>query len=71
MVQVNEMLCKILAHNLCCVIQSMDVLGIEVDFRSGRLYLRVWHKKHERNATRAVGLNELLGGVLESKCYLV
>lgn len=30
--QVNEVLCKILAHNLCCVIQSMYELGIDVDF---------------------------------------
>jgi transposase len=30
--QTNEVLCKILCHNLCCVIQSMYELGIEVDF---------------------------------------
>ncbi len=30
--QTNEVLCKILAHNLCCVIQSMYELGIEPDF---------------------------------------
>jgi transposase len=30
--QKNELLCKILAHNLCCVIQSMYELGIDVDF---------------------------------------
>lgn len=30
--RVNEVLCKILCHNLCCVIQSMYELGIEVDF---------------------------------------
>ena len=30
--QANEVLCKILAHNLCCVIQSMYELGIEADF---------------------------------------
>ena len=30
--QVNEVLCKVLAHNLCCVIQSVYELGIEVDF---------------------------------------
>ena len=28
----NEVLCKVLAHNLCCVIQSMYELGIDVDF---------------------------------------
>jgi transposase len=30
--QVNEVLCKILAHNLCCVVQSMYELGIDADF---------------------------------------
>jgi transposase len=30
--QVNEVLCKILAHNICCLIQSMYELGIEVTF---------------------------------------
>jgi transposase len=30
--QKNEVLCKILCHNLCCVIQSMYELGIDVDF---------------------------------------
>ena len=30
--QVNEVLCKVLCHNLCCVIQSMYELGVEVDF---------------------------------------
>jgi transposase len=30
--QTNEVLCKILAHNLCCVVQSIYELGINVDF---------------------------------------
>lgn len=30
--QVNELLCKILCHNLCCVIQSMYEFGIDVNF---------------------------------------
>jgi transposase len=30
--QVNEVLCKILCHNLCCVIQSIYELGIEPSF---------------------------------------
>jgi transposase len=30
--QTNEVLCKILAHNLCCVVQSMYELGIDVSF---------------------------------------
>jgi transposase len=33
--QINEVLCKILAHNLCCVIQSMYELGIEPNFNEG------------------------------------
>jgi len=27
--QANELLCKVLCHNICCVIQSMYELGIE------------------------------------------
>ena len=30
--QTNEVLCKILAHNICCLIQSNYELGIEADF---------------------------------------
>ncbi len=30
--QVNEMLLKVLCHNICVVIQSMYELGIEPDF---------------------------------------
>jgi len=30
--QFNEALCKVLCHNLCCVIQSMHELGISPDF---------------------------------------
>lgn len=33
--QKNEVLCKILAHNLCCIIQSMYELGVDVDFSAG------------------------------------
>jgi transposase len=32
--QVNEVLCKILAHNLCCLIQSSYELGIDATFWS-------------------------------------
>jgi len=30
--QANELLCKVLCHNICCVIQSMYELGIEAQF---------------------------------------
>ncbi len=30
--QINEALCKVLAHNLCCLIQSMYELKIEPTF---------------------------------------
>lgn len=30
--QANEVLCKILCHNLCCAIQSMYELGVELNF---------------------------------------
>jgi transposase len=30
--QVNEALCKVLCHNVCCVIQSMYELGVKPDF---------------------------------------
>jgi hypothetical protein len=32
MAQVNEALCKVLAHNICCVVQSIHELGIEANF---------------------------------------
>jgi transposase len=30
--QVNEVLCKVLAHNVCCLIQSIYELGVEPHF---------------------------------------
>jgi hypothetical protein len=30
--QINEALCKVLCHNICCLIQSMYELGVDVDF---------------------------------------
>lgn len=30
--QVNEVLCKILCHNVCCLIQSIYELGVEPSF---------------------------------------
>jgi len=34
--QINEALCKVLCHNICCVIQSIHELGIEADFKTGK-----------------------------------
>lgn len=31
--QVNEILCKVLCHNICCVIHAMYELGVETHFR--------------------------------------
>jgi hypothetical protein len=31
--QVNEALCKVLCHNICCLIQSIYELGIRLTFR--------------------------------------
>jgi transposase len=33
---VNEVLCKILCHNICCLIQEMYELGIEPEFWAGK-----------------------------------
>jgi transposase len=33
--QINEVLCKVLCHNICVVIQSMYELGIEPKFLAG------------------------------------
>jgi hypothetical protein len=33
--QINEALCKVLCHNICCVIQSMYELGVEPNFAFG------------------------------------
>ena len=30
--QVNELLCKVLAHNICVVMQEMNELGIKGEF---------------------------------------
>jgi hypothetical protein len=30
--QVNEVLCKILAHNICCVVSAIHELGIDPSF---------------------------------------
>lgn len=32
--QVNEVLCKVLCHNVCCLIQSIYELGVEPTFWS-------------------------------------
>jgi transposase len=35
--QTNEVLCKILCHNICCIIHAIYELGIETDFQRIRL----------------------------------
>jgi transposase len=35
--QANEILCKVLAHNLCCLVQSIYELGIEPTFWTARV----------------------------------
>ena len=30
--QINEALCKVLCHNICCIIQSMYELGLKPKF---------------------------------------
>jgi len=32
--QINDVLCKVLCHNLCCLVQSIYELGIEATFES-------------------------------------
>ena len=32
MAQINEVLCKVLCHNICCLIQSIYELGVESIF---------------------------------------
>jgi hypothetical protein len=32
MISNDELLCKVLCHNLCCVINAMYELGIETEF---------------------------------------
>lgn len=34
--QVNELLCKILAHNICCLVSSIFELNVEIDFLTQR-----------------------------------
>jgi len=33
---VNEVLCKFICHNLCCLLQEQIELGIETEFWGGR-----------------------------------
>jgi hypothetical protein len=30
--QTNEVLCKVLCHNICCIISSIHEMGIEPEF---------------------------------------
>lgn len=31
--QINELLCKVLCHNICVVIQEINELGVKAEFR--------------------------------------
>jgi len=46
--QLNEVLCKVLCHNLCVLIQAIHELGIEPTFGAERLRL---HNRHETGVT--------------------
>ena len=48
--QVNEVLCKVLAHNLCVLIQSMYELGVQPTF---------WAAFETRQATAPKALHEI------------
>ena len=39
--QINEVLCKVIAHNICVLIQGFYELGIEPDFGSGSLEMLI------------------------------
>jgi len=51
--QTNEILCKILCHNVCCLIQSIYELGIEPTF---------WTEQSHRF------MNLECKGLVEGKC---
>ena len=36
--QVNEALCKVLCHNICCLVQAIHELGIEPTFGSNETF---------------------------------
>jgi hypothetical protein len=52
---INEVLCKILCHNICCIIQEQCELGIEPIFR----------KEEERENGRGKWLLADVNGVIE------
>ena len=39
--QDNEVLCKVVCHNICCVIGAVHELGVEPDFGKGSDGLRI------------------------------
>jgi hypothetical protein len=61
--QANELLCKILAHNLCVVIQSMYELGIESNFCG-----EVWRNVINEETTHVV--SSKLDGALQRLLYI-
>ena len=59
---VNEALCKILCHNICCLIQSMYELGIEATF---------WGEEAKEQQTEIVAEPIRVVGVLVASDDLV
>jgi hypothetical protein len=47
----NEVLCKILCHNICCLIQSMYELGIEPTF---------WQKPAANDSLRNINNSKMM-----------
>ena len=52
---INELLCKVLCHNICVVIQSMYELGIEQAFCAKPAQDFVPFSRHRLSSTRKLG----------------
>jgi hypothetical protein len=49
MVMKNEVLCKIICHNICCLIQEIHELGIAAEFWKGHDdCTKLWHLHNNR-----------------------
>ena len=54
----NEVLCKILCHNICCLIQSIFELGIEAKFWETRRGLEEAASRRRSRKPCAIGIDE-------------